>query len=96
MNETVLQSIGERLRNARERAGFTLDQTAERAGISKAHLSRLESAERQPSLAALLDLAGVLRVSVGALLGESVAGAPIAIHTPGEAGFEAGGLAFVG
>ena len=95
VNEAVLQSIGERLRTARERAGFTLDQAAEQAGLSKAHLSRLESAERQPSLAALLDLAGVLRVSVGALLGESVAGAPIGIHTPGEARLEAGGLTIV-
>jgi transcriptional regulator with XRE-family HTH domain len=40
----VLVSIGERLRSARERAGLTLDQTAELSGLSKAHLSRLESA----------------------------------------------------
>ncbi len=52
----LLVSVGERLRTARERVGLTLEQTAELSGLSKAHLSRLESAERQPSIAALLSL----------------------------------------
>ena len=56
----VLISVGQRLRAARERVGLTLDQTAELSGLSKAHLSRLESAERQPSIAALLSLSGAL------------------------------------
>jgi transcriptional regulator with XRE-family HTH domain len=63
-------SIGERLRAARERAGLTLEQAADLSGMSKAHLSRLESADRQPSIAALLALSDALRVPVSSLLGE--------------------------
>ena len=49
--------------------------------MSKAHLSRLESAERQPSIAALLTLAGVLGTPVSVLLGEDQDGSPLAIST---------------
>jgi quercetin dioxygenase-like cupin family protein/DNA-binding XRE family transcriptional regulator len=80
----ALVSIGERLRSAREDAGLTLEQTAERAGLSKAHLSRLESAERQPSIAALLTLADVLGTAVSTLLGEPTAGTTLGISTDGE------------
>jgi transcriptional regulator with XRE-family HTH domain len=79
----VLVSIGERLRAAREGAGLTLDQTAEASGLSKAHLSRLESAERQPSIAALLTLARTLSVPVSVLLGEQGTGAALTISTDG-------------
>jgi transcriptional regulator with XRE-family HTH domain len=90
---TVLVSIGERLRSAREEAGLTMDQTAELSGLSKAHLSRLESAERQPSIAALLALADALGTPVSALLGEQKSGAPIAISTDAEPRRDARGLA---
>jgi len=77
----LLVSIGERLRAAREGAGLTLDQTAELSGLSKAHLSRLESAERQPSIAALLSLADALGTPVSSLLGEQPSGPSFAIST---------------
>jgi transcriptional regulator with XRE-family HTH domain len=80
---TVLDSIGARLRAARDAAGLTLDQTAEMSGLSKAHLSRLESAERQPSIAALLTLAETLGTPVSALLGEQEGGATLTISTDG-------------
>jgi transcriptional regulator with XRE-family HTH domain len=65
-----VEVLGERLRGARDRVGLTLEQTAELSGLSKAHLSRLESGERQPSIAALVSLAGALGTSVTHLLGE--------------------------
>jgi transcriptional regulator with XRE-family HTH domain len=89
----VLVSIGERLRAARESAGLTLDQTAELSGLSKAHLSRLESAERQPSIAALLTLADALGTPVSTLLGEQHTGTTLAISTDGEPRRESKGLA---
>lgn len=70
---------------ARERAGYTLDQLATLTGLSKAHLSRLESAERQPSIAALLTFSGTLGVPVSWLLGEEEATTtPLSIHAGGE------------
>jgi len=80
-SDTLLASIGERLRSARDRAGLTLDQTAELSGLSKAHLSRLESAERQPSIAALLALADTLGTAVSTLLGEARSGTSLVIST---------------
>jgi len=67
----LLDSIATSLRTARERAELTLEELASRAGLSKAHLSRLESGERQPSVAALLTLARTLGVPVSHLLGET-------------------------
>jgi transcriptional regulator with XRE-family HTH domain len=88
----VLVSIGERLRAARENAGLTLDQTAELSGLSKAHLSRLESAERQPSIAALLTLADALGTPVSTLLGETLSGASLSISTADEPRRQSKGL----
>ncbi len=90
--EAVLVSVGERLRAARERVGLTLDQTAEISGLSKAHLSRLESAERQPSIAALLSLSGALGTPVSVLLGEDQDSNPLAISTEGAPRHESKGL----
>jgi len=90
--EALLASVGERLRAARERVGLTLDQTAELAGLSKAHLSRLESAERQPSIAALLTLSEALGTPVSSLLGENQDASPLAISTEGAPRHESKGL----
>ncbi len=88
----LLASVGERLRVARERVGLTLDQTAERSGLSKAHLSRLESAERQPSIAALLALSDALGTPVSALLGENQGASPLTISTQDSPRHESKGL----
>jgi transcriptional regulator with XRE-family HTH domain len=88
----LLVSVGERLRAARERIGLTLEQAAELSGLSKAHLSRLESAERQPSIAALLSLSEALRTPVSVLLGENQDSSPLAISTEGAPRHESKGL----
>jgi transcriptional regulator with XRE-family HTH domain len=93
VSEAALASIGDRLRTARDRAGLTLDQLAEATGLSKAHLSRLESSERQPSIAALLDLSAALGVQVNVLLGENHDGEPFSISTGTEHHHETNGLA---
>jgi transcriptional regulator with XRE-family HTH domain len=80
MLATVLASIAESLRDARVRYGYTLDQLAERSGLSKAYLSRLESADRQPSLATLLTLSRVLAVPMSTLLGEDREGTPLSTY----------------
>src|SRR6266702_46668 len=87
-----LTIIGHRLRLAREERGLTLDQLSALSGLSKPHLSRLESGERQPAIAALLELAGVLGVQVNTLLGEDGVRAPLALHTPDAARHQTGGL----
>src|SRR5580658_2086085 len=80
--ESALTSIGDCLRTAREQLGLTLEQAAELSGISKSHLSRLESSDRQPSVASLLALSAAFGVSVGALFGETQGAAPLKVTIP--------------
>jgi transcriptional regulator with XRE-family HTH domain len=80
----VLSSLGSRLRAARERQGSSLDDVSAQTGLSKAHLSRIESGERQPAIATLLTLAAALGVRVGALLGEDAIAGSLGLHPPGE------------
>ena len=62
-----LATIGARLRTLRRERGWRLEDLAERTGLSKAYLSRLESGERQPSLTALFGIAKAYGVSFSAL-----------------------------
>jgi transcriptional regulator with XRE-family HTH domain len=78
----VAPSIGECMRAAREERGLTLEQAAESSGISKSHLSRLESSERQPSVASLLALSEVYGVPVGVLFGEPQGTTTITVSSP--------------
>lgn len=62
-----LAMVGTRLRRLRGERGWRLEDLAERTGLSKAYLSRLESGERQPSLTALFSVARAYGVSFSAL-----------------------------
>jgi len=65
--EPELARLGGRLRGLRTARGWTLEELAERSGLSKAFLSRLEAGSRQPSIAAVLTLARVYDVAMGEL-----------------------------
>lgn len=67
---TTLPEVAPRLRDLRRRRGLTLEAAAQRAGLSPAHLSRLETGHRQPSLPMLLALARIYGTTVAELLGE--------------------------
>ncbi|WP_161563967.1 helix-turn-helix domain-containing protein [Cupriavidus lacunae] len=62
---------GHYARAARRRQNLTLDELAERTGLSKGHLSRFERGEKSLSIAALIRLAEALQTRVSTLLGES-------------------------
>jgi transcriptional regulator with XRE-family HTH domain len=65
--------LAPRLRERRRAGGLTLEAAAHRLGLSAAHLSRLESGLRQPSLPVLLGLARLYGTTVSDLLGETPA-----------------------
>jgi transcriptional regulator with XRE-family HTH domain len=66
----LLKTMGGRIRAARNRAGMTQAQLS--AGImTKGHLSAIETGTADPSLVALVTLAGRLRVSVSELIGDA-------------------------
>jgi transcriptional regulator with XRE-family HTH domain len=51
--------------------GLTLDQLAERSGLSPHYLSTLENDRRDPHLSTLMAVAKALRVSPAELLGDA-------------------------
>jgi len=67
-----VSAVAPRLRELRRRATLTLEAAARAASLSPAHLSRLETGQRQPSLPMLLSLARVYGTTVAELLGETV------------------------
>jgi len=65
----ALNAVGPRLRALRKARGVTLEQMAERTGISISTLSRLESGRRRPTLELLFALAQEYRVPLDELVG---------------------------
>jgi len=63
-----LHVVAPQLRGLRRRASLTLEAAARAAGLSPAHLSRLETGQRQPSLPMLLALARIYGTTVSELL----------------------------
>ena len=63
-----MATIGERIRNVRERRGMTLDQLVERSGVSKGFISDVENDKRSPNSEYLLKIANALGASVDFLL----------------------------
>jgi transcriptional regulator with XRE-family HTH domain len=60
----VIEQIAPRLRRAREKKGLSLAELARATGISVSTLSRLESAQRKPSLELLLPIIATLGISL--------------------------------
>lgn len=65
-----LPAVAPRLRELRRRSGLTVEEAARRFELSPAHLSRLETGQRQPSLPLLLTLSRGYGTTVSDLLGE--------------------------
>jgi transcriptional regulator with XRE-family HTH domain len=66
--DELLAGVGPRIRRARRARELTLEALSAASGVSVAHLSRLESGARQPSLATLLNVAAGLGVPISDLL----------------------------
>jgi transcriptional regulator with XRE-family HTH domain len=60
--------LGERLRAARKARGITLQQVAERTGLSKSFVSQVETGTATPSIVSLVGIARALDVPAGALI----------------------------
>jgi len=62
--------IGEKIRDLREKRGFSLQDMANRTGYSSAILSQIENHMVSPPLGALIKLAKALEVKVGTFFGD--------------------------
>lgn len=65
-----MERFARRLQDRRRAAGFSLDQLAERSGVSRATLSNIERATTNPSLGVAVKIAAALGLSVAHLLDE--------------------------
>jgi transcriptional regulator with XRE-family HTH domain len=99
LNEQVqsqLGSFGTRLQRLRLARGWALQDLAERSGLSRAFLSRLESGDRQASIAAVLTLSRIFEVSLASLFETEVDAEPCVIVRHAESLEQiANGLAYV-
>lgn len=95
MTDAEVSGLGPQLRERRRSSGLTLEAAAARVGLSPAHLSRLETGQRQPSLPVLLGLSRAYGTTVAELLGEEQA-APDPVVRAGrvEAPPQAGGWGY--
>ncbi|HBL71782.1 MAG TPA: hypothetical protein DD409_02160, partial [Bacteroidales bacterium] len=61
-------SVGSRIKTIRETKKLTIDQVAERSGLTIEQVERIENDENQPSLAPLIKIARALGVRLGTFL----------------------------
>lgn len=64
-----MNSLGQRIREARESAGFTQENLAEAVGVSRTAVARWESDDIEPKLQNLISIAELLHVSTDFLFG---------------------------
>ena len=80
---TALEQVGPRLKRVRTQRRMTLTGVADRTGISKSTLSRLETGQRRPTLELLLALSLLYRVPLDDLVGAPEVGDPRIHLKPG-------------
>lgn len=89
------ERLGERVRTMRRGAGLTLDELAERAGVSRAMLSKVERGEKNPTLVVAARISEGLGVTLTQLIETEKRGSVVVIPRAGrrvmrdpETGFE--------
>src|SRR5438067_9551763 len=66
--DSIAQTIGGRVRQGRASRGWTLDQLAERSGVSRRMLVSIEQGSANPSIATLLLISDALGIGLSALV----------------------------
>ncbi len=69
LDERLCRALGLWVRELRHRRGYTQPVCAERAGISVAYLSEIETGRRNPTVAIVVRLARALDVKPSQLMG---------------------------
>jgi transcriptional regulator with XRE-family HTH domain len=78
--------IGEKIKNFREMKNISVEEMAERSGLSKEQILRIEGNEDFPSLAPLIKIARVLGVRLGTFLDDQTELGPVVSRKSDRAG----------
>lgn len=81
--ESVVDAIGPKVRDLRQRAGLSLQQLARRADVSAAAIHKVERGDMVPTITTLLKLADALERPIGHFVGDD---APVAVASVVAAG----------
>ena len=81
--ESLAAEIAARVRAARTRRRWTLDDLAARSTVSRRLLVRIEHGDANPSLATLLKLAAALGITLTELVADEPEPAPVAVVAGG-------------
>ncbi len=65
--------LAERIRGEREARGWSLDALAERSGVSRAMISKIERCEASPTATVLVRLAGAFELTLAGLIARAAA-----------------------
>ena len=68
-----------RIQQHRKRKGLTLQKLAEKTRITKGYLTGTEKAKKAPAVAALINLAKALNISISQILGEAEDNSPFCV-----------------
>lgn len=66
-NNRGMSIVPQKIKRARQQAGLTQGELADRAGLSQAYLSQIESGSKDPSVETLQKLANTLGIEPGSL-----------------------------
>ena len=67
--DEVVRAFARDLLRRREAEGLTLEELAERAGLTPNYIGNIENGQRDPSLSTVLKLASALRIEPGEFFG---------------------------
>ena len=62
--------IGDKIRQLRKKKGLTLGRLAEKCGVTKGYLSKVENSDKAPPVSTLINIAAGLDVGISEIFGE--------------------------
>lgn len=72
LKEPDYKAMGERIKTLRQRRGISQEQLAERCGLSKTHMSHIETGNTKGSMPSFMVIANVLQVGLDDLACDSL------------------------
>ena len=81
------QRLGGKIQQYRISKGLTLQELAEKTGITKGYLSKIEKSKKAPPVSTLINLAKALNKSVSEIFGEGEEFSPICLIKKGDRRF---------